>query len=136
MKGCTLWKNAVSSSGYGSWFFRGKVQQAHRVAWIKTNGEIPHGMHVLHRCDNKLCINVSHLFLGTHADNMRDMKNKGRAVSPNTFKTHCPQGHIYSEDNTYVDSKGWRKCRTCVLKRARRYHASIVAASGSRDKSS
>jgi hypothetical protein len=63
----------------------GKLKDEHgrpiipaRAAWTVTNGPIPPGLLVCHRCDNPPCCEISHLFLGTHLDNMRDMSEKGR----------------------------------------------------------
>jgi hypothetical protein len=64
--------------GYGRFDRKGPLVFAHRCAWIFTHGEIPEGMDVLHRCDNRKCCNPSHLFLGTHQENMLDMHRKGR----------------------------------------------------------
>ena len=83
----------------------------HRLAWIEAHGPIPDGLFVLHQCDNPSCFEVEHLFLGTHAENMRDMATKRRAA--NQQKTHCPKGHAYDEENTQMNEKGWRWCRTC-----------------------
>lgn len=59
---------------YKSWY-------AHRYAWFLAHGEIPHGMDVCHKCDNRRCHNVEHLFLGTRKDNMQDAKQKGRVAT-------------------------------------------------------
>lgn len=83
--GCWLWK-ATTLQGkfpYGRFVCREMSRQcpnqlAHRVSWVITNGPIPDGMCVLHRCDNPRCVNTSHLFLGTYADNHADCKRKGR----------------------------------------------------------
>lgn len=75
---CIEWTKAKDKDGYGWSFFRGKTFRAHRHEWILENGEIPSGMFVLHKCDNPGCVNVKHLFLGTHTDNMRDKIAKGR----------------------------------------------------------
>lgn len=78
--GCVLWIGAINEFGYGSARHKGKSWPAHRLSWTVTHGPIPNGLHVLHRCDNPPCINPAHLFLGTHLDNMRDMKAKGRFI--------------------------------------------------------
>ena len=79
-KSCWLWCASTRGNGrYGNFYFDGKNQQAHRIAYQIKHGTIPEGMHVLHRCDNTLCVNPEHLFLGSHKDNMLDRNLKGRA---------------------------------------------------------
>ena len=114
---CQPWTGTIGGNGYGKIKRKGKQLAAHRVAWEKVHGPIPDGLFVLHRCDNPPCVNVDHLFLGTQLDNMRDRLQKGRwKGNRNELKTHCPQGHEYTEENTWK-WRGSRYCRECRRRR-------------------
>ena len=84
-EGCWLWAGALGGGNgdgrYGQIKHEGKVLRAHRVSYELHRASIPVGLHVLHECDNPRCVNPSHLRLGTHLDNMRDMYSKGRRVA-------------------------------------------------------
>lgn len=75
--GCIEWLRAVQR-GYGVLRIAGKNKRTHRLAYELSFGPIPSGLNVLHKCDNPACINPKHLFIGTQADNIKDMLNKGR----------------------------------------------------------
>jgi hypothetical protein len=75
---CLEWTGTIGSGGYGRLKVFGIFLSTHRVAWILKNGPINEGLWVLHKCDNRKCVKVDHLFLGTAADNNRDCRTKGR----------------------------------------------------------
>jgi hypothetical protein len=81
---CWPWTAAASELGYGSFNFNGRVIPSHRAAWQIVVGEIPDGLEVCHHCDYPPCVRadpdplVSHLFLGTHWQNLKDSRDKGR----------------------------------------------------------
>ena len=76
--GCWLWLLCTMNSGYGSVKHNRKMHGAHRVSYEQFNGAIPDGMHVLHTCDCKLCVNPDHLYVGTHKENMTDFRKRGQ----------------------------------------------------------
>ncbi len=82
---CLEWTGKFNPFGYGLIFIRCSKRESkkvgcgvHRAAYFAWKGDIPDGMCVCHTCDNKSCFEISHLFLGTHQENMDDMKRKKR----------------------------------------------------------
>lgn len=121
--GCLVWQKCFVQfyeCKYGQISFKNRNWLAHRLMYFLTTGIDPHEKHVMHSCDNGLCINPEHLKLGTAKDNMRDAAKKKRF--PEQRKTHCPDGHEYNTKNTIFElRKGHelphRICRSCKLER-------------------
>lgn len=94
------------------WLNRKQVQ-AHRFAYELWIGDIPEGLYVLHSCDTPPCVNPDHLRAGSVQDNVDDKMERGRWKGNGwQDKTHCPQGHEYTEDNVYL-YQNRRYCRAC-----------------------
>ena len=83
---CWLWTAAARNKheGYGAFYLDGRNQPASRIAHILSNGPVPEGMEVCHRCDNPPCCNPAHLFIGTRKDNNDDKVRKGRTAAGET----------------------------------------------------
>lgn len=109
--GCWLWTAALNSRGYPCFGIRGRSHLAHRVAYQALVGTIPAGLEMDHLCRVPRCVNPAHLEAVTREENVR---REMVAILP----THCPRGHAYTAENTYVKhrSNGQinRTCRTCV----------------------
>lgn len=97
---CWEWQGTLTPHGYGHIRLgdSGPLRHAHRISWVIHYGVIPigeghHGTCVLHRCDNRKCVNPSHLFLGSSADNIADMIKKGRRASPQSINARKGEEH-------------------------------------------
>ena len=116
--GCWEWCSSKNYKGYGRMTIKFKNKficpQAHRISYIIFNSPIPHGMTVHHICNNKWCVNPSHLTLLTEKEN-RELS--GCYSSINKRKTHCIRGHKFTNENTYVyikkDGSKHRHCIAC-----------------------
>lgn len=85
---CWVWIGALSSNGYGEIYFNHQHLTVHRTSWLIAHGNIPNGMYVCHHCDNKQCVNPSHLYIGTHLDNTRDAVVRHRMATGNRQGSH------------------------------------------------
>ena len=94
-EGCSNWSHGTSH-GYGEVILDGKSMTAHRAVWLLTKGPIPEGMLVCHRCNNKLCINPDHLYLGTIAQNTIDAGKDGLLKrNSGSFKGKYYEGEVW-----------------------------------------
>lgn len=80
--GCWIWMRSVDPNGYAEIGYKGKLARGHRLSYSLFVGEIPTGLHVLHRCDTRCCVNPHHLDVGTNMDNILDKMRKGRGWVP------------------------------------------------------
>jgi hypothetical protein len=115
---CWIWPGA-KSRGYGVKSVKGKSRVVHRIIYERLYGPVPEGMQLDHLCRNRACCNPFHLEIVTCQENLR--RGPTTLAAKQTAITHCPRGHPYDEENTYV-YKGMRHCRECNREHNRQWY--------------
>ncbi|MEU3160041.1 HNH endonuclease signature motif containing protein [Streptomyces griseoincarnatus] len=118
--GCWLWSAETDRDGYGRFKVNGVKQAAHHVAYQLLVGPIPSGLQLDHLCRVRNCVQPAHLEPVTNRVNA--LRGRG-PTAVNATKTHCPQGHPYSPENTRERPCVRRMCRTCDRARKRKHGA-------------
>lgn len=123
--GCWIWTGGggLASNPYG-YFWNGEREQvAHRFAYELLVGEIPEGLTLDHLCETPLCVNPADLEPVTRAENTRRGSGAMVSAAQRKARSHCKNGHLLDDANTYVDATGVRSCRTCKREQMRKYRA-------------
>lgn len=112
-EGCWMWIGGLYRTGYGAFYFDGKMCRAHAVSYLWFNGPIPEGLHICHVCPgggNRWCVNPRHLVADTRAANMRHAVESGRTARGmwNGMNTH-PYRHWSRSGSTYRPDRAGQK---------------------------
>ena len=118
---CMEWSAFINPSGYGKFWFNGKNEQSHRLSYEDKYGKIQEGLVINHLCRNRSCVNPNHLEDVTQQENIQKGLTGFAVGLRMRTKTHCPQGHEYNDQNTYISPNGSRNCRACILIQVREY---------------
>ena len=110
---CWLWTGATAK-GHGHMWRNGRLEYVHRISYELHTGEpIPDGLQLDHLCRVRNCLRPTHVEPVTGAENTRRGNAGKHSNRPNALKTHCPQGHEYTPENTYTCRRGMRSCIRC-----------------------
>lgn len=116
---CWLWTGGLTPAGYGKFWLNGRSELGHRVSYALTHGAVPEGrLQLDHLCRTRTCVRPEHLEPVSVRDNL--LRGPTTLAAINAAKTHCRNGHEFSDVNTYRPPDGSRMCRECMRAKDRR----------------
>lgn len=120
--GCWIWGGALAR-GYGQLTHKGKHMTAHRASFEAFVRPLVPGEWVLHRCDVRACVNPHHLYAGTPVENRRDTLARSGWKHPLGQRTHCTEGHEFTDGSFSLATDGSRVCKECQKLKKRIYRS-------------
>ena len=124
---CWVWNGACNPAGYGQFWEKPMMRQAHRWAYEHFVGAIGNGLEPDHLCRVRACVNYDHLEPVTRRENT--LRGFGPA-GIHARKTHCIRGHPLSGENIYLSHQTWRRCKTCIIASTKRRRTGVMGAGG------
>lgn len=130
VNGCLEYQGSLDVGGYAFISWNYKLWKGHRLVWFLEKKQMPKKL-ILHKCDNRKCVNIDHLYEGNHKDNMADQLARNRHHKAS--RTKCREGHLFEGDNVMMGvskiGTPFRRCRECTmfLQRVRRNNAKALA---------
>lgn len=121
--GCWIWIGSLTGYGYGETWWNNTKHFVHVLMHKLFVGEVPKGFEVDHLCKVRCCCNPEHLEAVTHAENVKRSSSWHHVVNYHKAQTHCQRGHAWTEENTYVEPNGKRRCLECKRQRMRNWRA-------------
>lgn len=113
---CWIWCGPVSSGGFGLWRLHGRTWFAHRYVWWKLYGEIPKGQHVLHLCEQRLCVHPEHLYLGRAVNHLTKISHDDASIIRANFAAGTPVADLAQRYSVTaatirhaINEQPWRK---------------------------
>jgi hypothetical protein len=117
---CWIW-GGYRTRGHGAFSVGGSIYKAHRISWEIFIGRLTYGLVIDHMCRNRACVNPKHLREVTNRVNCTE--NNLSIPALNKIKSHCKNGHLFCNLNSYKTSDGYRRCKICSTESRKKYRA-------------
>lgn len=125
---CWIWVGAKTDDFYGRVRVNKRSIGAYRLSYLIHIGPIQEGLLVCHKCDNPMCVNPDHLFVGSMSDNIKDcvLKKRHGSYLKMIGKKECGRGHEWIEQNIYSRKNGKKECLICKKMRRQKHSQNLI----------